>query len=1492
MKKKFTKLTAALALLALFILPTTGWGQTKDTKTDVMFAKGFASYTGGFDSNDHSAVANSANETGVTYAMRVINGGTGQVRGNQNSAASNFSCRNTTTYDGYYISSVSLTVSGGTLDGSTNGRSVVYFGTSAYSAPSSTTPSGTCISASPSSSGQATLTWTNSNENVSYFILYNLKTANSALSANAQTPLTVVWAQKTSGTTDYSVTYDANGATTGSVPTDATTYNSTNNTVTVLGNDGSLAKTGHEWSGWCLNSNGTGTVYGPNDGQTHTYTISENTTFYAKWNPNVHTITMPNDDGYGSYTATSNASSGNYEYGSTITLTYTPATGYENYEASWTVNGTAINGNEFQMPDENVTVGVTINESTSWTYTHSANDGNGSTTGTWVYTNYDNNHPSNFTVQQTKVGQTDIATTYSELRLYSGHYLEIFPATNFNKVMTSVIITCSTDSYATALQNSAFSAGENSSQASTVSSQNISVSNSVVTIDLSNYSNIAYLKVTASAKTFISSITVNYANPVVATYYNINYATSLTNGAFATTGNPTSAIEGQNITITTVPDQNYRLATLTYTYGGIISNATINGNEGSFEMPGSDIDVNATFELIPAVTATFTDGVYTETMLTQASFDNWNTYSVEGDQTWGFASGYGAKISGYANSTCHANQDWLISPTMAVANGKLDITFECAAKNGEEGTVTIWYSKDYPGRGNPTNYSWTQLTPTPALPYANSTWDFQSASVTITDANMDNIHFAFKYVSTSTKAGTFEMKNFTAKQYYTITVGNPDHGSIMADPDDIAVVGSEVEAIAVADQDYHFVSWNITPSSVTIENDKFTMPAENVTLSATFEADITYTITYNENGATNTDDVLSGPIGSNLLDSPVSDDPANLTFVGWSTSQISKYATAQPELVDATYNVTGNVTFYAVYKYDYSYNEGGGTATWTKVTDASTLAAGDQLVIASDVQNVVATETITTSSNANYMSETGEDDLFENDIMNSLPTGAAVLTLGGEENAWTLANSSNQLLGATAVKKLAWGSGTTTWSISISSGDATIQNGTSSYGKFLHNVSSKRFTTYSSEPTNSMLLPQLYRLEGGSTTVSGTYYLTSVTEIASSTQITGAQTLSNNVTINGSTGSYNISGSLNSNGYLIINDQPDRILISNDAQLFHTNAVAATVQKDIEAYTIIIGSDTEKTNGWYFIASPLTTDYTPAVPMIANDYDLYRLNGTTWENAENSAHSGFTLANGHGYLYANNTATTLSFAGETKGYDNNANTVAVTTGFNLIGNPYTFNTYINGSFYVMNDTHDGVNATAKDGTYPIKPCTGVIVEAAADGQVAFSNEAISNNAHNGNVNMTLSQQVATRGNASSVTLDNAIVSFNEGSQLSKFYFGQSNANIYIPQNGKDYAIVSAEAQGEMPVCFKASVNGSYTLSFDAENVEMGYLHLIDNLTGMDVDLLATPSYNFEAKTSDYASRFRLVFSANNIAEATARTSPSSATASSSSPASPVTRPSS
>ncbi len=192
--------TATAQMTALQITESAG---DASTLIDKMYAKGFASYTTSSYSaagTDYTAVANSTNATSVTYAMQVFNGSTGQVRGNQSGAA-NFSCRNTTTKSGYYISSVSLTVSvtgSGTpgLDGSTEGRSLVYFGSSAYDNPNTTAPSGTATTASPSSSGQTTLTWSNSDQSVSYFILYNLKAAGTALSATSTTTLNVTWSKK------------------------------------------------------------------------------------------------------------------------------------------------------------------------------------------------------------------------------------------------------------------------------------------------------------------------------------------------------------------------------------------------------------------------------------------------------------------------------------------------------------------------------------------------------------------------------------------------------------------------------------------------------------------------------------------------------------------------------------------------------------------------------------------------------------------------------------------------------------------------------------------------------------------------------------------------------------------------------------------------------------------------------------------------------------------------------------------------------------------------------------------------------------------------------------------------------------------------------------------------------------------------------------------------------------------------------------------------
>ena len=83
------------------------------------------------------------------------------------------------------------------------------------------------------------------------------------------------------------------------------------------------------------------------------------------------------------------------------------------------------------------------------------------------------------------------------------------------------------------------------------------------------------------------------------------------------------------------------------------------------------------------------------------------------------------------------------------------------------------------------------------------------------------------------------------KQSYTLTINQPEGGSISAKVGDTEVTSNSQEVefektvtlTATASDGYEFSGWNITDGSgkeVEIENNAFTMPASNVTVSATF----------------------------------------------------------------------------------------------------------------------------------------------------------------------------------------------------------------------------------------------------------------------------------------------------------------------------------------------------------------------------------------------------------------------------------------------------------------------------------------------------------------------------------------------------------------------------------------------------------------------------------------------------------------------------------
>ena len=298
-----------------------------------------------------------------------------------------------------------------------------------------------------------------------------------------------------------------------------------------------------------------------------------------------------------------------------------------------------------------------------------------------------------------------------------------------------------------------------------------------------------------------------------------------------------------------------------------------------------------------------------------------------------------------------------------------------------------------------------------------------------------------------------------------------------------------------------------------------------------------------------------------------------------------------------------------------------------------------------------------------------------------------------------------------------------------------------------------------------------------------------------------------------------------------------------------------TFTKEILAYD----PDPEVRNHYYLIASPIgEVDPEDVTDMLSNEYDLYYFDQSScdglleWVNYE-GPDGDYNLLAGKGYLYANSEDVTLTFTGYPYEGDGEVTLTKDAdvrfSGWNLVGNPFAEAATIgNRAFYRMNGEGTEIEPATESS---IAPMEGIFVIASEDGEtLTFSRET-----PNGRGPMLVLNVVRNRG----TVIDRAIVRFDNGDLLPKFQLNPNSTKVYFPQDNQDYAVVNAGESGEMPVNFKGAANGTYTIGVNSQEVDFRYLHLIDNLTGADVDLLATPSYTFEANVADYASRFRLVF---------------------------------
>ncbi|MBR6930461.1 MAG: M6 family metalloprotease domain-containing protein [Bacteroidales bacterium] len=188
------------------------------------------------------------------------------------------------------------------------------------------------------------------------------------------------------------------------------------------------------------------------------------------------------------------------------------------------------------------------------------------------------------------------------------------------------------------------------------------------------------------------------------------------------------------------------------------------------------------------------------------------------------------------------------------------------------------------------------------------------------------------------------------------------------------------------------------------------------------------------------------------------------------------------------------------------------------------------------------------------------------------------------------------------------------------------------------------------------------------------------------------------------------------------------LVIEDGAQLIHNVAnVQATVRKHI---TPFIGSD----DSWHLIALPLTgsSNVASVSNLLEGEYDLYGYDEATtyWKNRKTTG-SGFTVLQAtKGYLYANGEEVTLGFSGT---LENGSAIITVPlsftdgahlSGFNLIGNPFPCNAYIDREYFVLTSDGTDINPEPIPATTPIPPCTAVFVKAIAEGEtVVFTRVA-------------------------------------------------------------------------------------------------------------------------------------------------------------------------
>ncbi len=187
---------------------------------------------------------------------------------------------------------------------------------------------------------------------------------------------------------------------------------------------------------------------------------------------------------------------------------------------------------------------------------------------------------------------------------------------------------------------------------------------------------------------------------------------------------------------------------------------TVYGTLGASSYSGLAQMSNISYYILPDGSAGGTKPI--EPIISESfskTLGEFTTQNVSGAQVWGISFS-AATVTGFVSPTNFANEDWLISPEMnltGIAAAKLSFDHVIRYCTNPVTDGTIWISENYI-EGLPATATWTQLA-TPVFRDPGN-WTFSTIGPISLSAYADKkVRFAFKYLSTTTKAGTWEVKN-------------------------------------------------------------------------------------------------------------------------------------------------------------------------------------------------------------------------------------------------------------------------------------------------------------------------------------------------------------------------------------------------------------------------------------------------------------------------------------------------------------------------------------------------------------------------------------------------------------------------------------------------------------------------------------------------------------------------------------------------------------